>query len=117
MGCELTQQLVVTQNNLFCIPEPVGERRLCQLEGGRGQAEVAGAAEPAVPPERQGALGHHHHHLIAGERGAVTSVQGSTKRWSPGLVNFVAALAYHFCLALHAAFTQPGDSFLAKHRI
>ena len=37
-------------------------------------------------------------------------VQGSTKRRAPGLANFILALAYHFCLALHAAFTQPGDS-------
>ena len=35
------------------------------------------------------------------------------KRWSPGLVNFVIALAYHFCLALPAAFMQPGDHLLA----
>ena len=33
-------------------------------------------------------------------------VQGSTKRWSPGLVNFVSSLAYHFCLNLLAAFMQ-----------
>ena len=26
-------------------------------------------------------------------------VQGSAKRGCPGLVNFVAAVAYHFCLA------------------
>ena len=38
------------------------------------------------------------------------SLQCSTKRQSPGLVNFVAALAYHFCLDLPAAFTQPGGS-------
>ena len=31
-----------------------------------------------------------------------------------GLVNFVPAVAYHFCLALPAAFTQPGDHFLAE---
>ena len=36
------------------------------------------------------------------------SVQGSAKRRSPGLVNFVAAVDYHFCLALPAAFTQSG---------
>ena len=28
-------------------------------------------------------------------------------------MNFVAALAYHFCLALPAAFTQPGYHLLA----
>ena len=39
------------------------------------------------------------------------SLQGSAKRWSPGLVNYVAALAYHSYLALRAAFTQPGPIF------
>ena len=43
-----------------------------------------------------------------------TLIQGPAKRLSPGLVNFVPALAYHFCLALPATFTQPGDHFLAK---
>ena len=33
---------------------------------------------------------------------------------APGLVNSIAAVAYHFCLALPAAFTQPGDHLLAK---
>ena len=48
-----------------------------------------------------------------GERRAlIQPVQGSTKRRSPGLVNFVAALAYRFCLALPVAFTQPGDQLL-----
>ena len=37
-------------------------------------------------------------------------VQGSAKRLWPGLVRFVSALAYHFCLA----FTQPGDHLLAE---
>ena len=32
----------------------------------------------------------------------------------PGLVNFVPAVAYHFCLALPAAFTQPGAQLLAE---
>ena len=39
-------------------------------------------------------------------------VLGSAKRRSPGLVNFVNALAYHSCLALSAAFTQPGVHLL-----
>ena len=30
------------------------------------------------------------------------------------MVNFVAALVYHLCLALPAAFTQPGAHLLAK---
>ena len=36
------------------------------------------------------------------------------KSWALGLVNFVLAIAYHFCLALPAAFTPPGDHLLAK---
>ena len=40
-------------------------------------------------------------------------VQSSAKRLWPGLVNFVSALAYHSCLSLPAAFTQPGRSLLA----
>ena len=32
----------------------------------------------------------------------------------PGLVNFVPAVAYHFCLALPAAFTQPRVRLLAE---
>ena len=35
-------------------------------------------------------------------------------RRAPGLVNFVAAVAYYFCLALPAAFMQPGTHLLAK---
>ena len=30
------------------------------------------------------------------------------------MVNFVTAVAYHFCLALPAAFTQPGNHLLAE---
>ena len=36
------------------------------------------------------------------------SVQGSPKECFPGLVNFVTAVAYHFCLNLPRAFSQPG---------
>ena len=39
-------------------------------------------------------------------------VQGFTIRPLPGLVNFVPAIAYHFCLNLHAAFSQPGNSLI-----
>ena len=42
-----------------------------------------------------------------------TTVQRSAKRGSSGLVNFIAAVAYHFCLALPTEFTQPGDQLLA----
>ena len=38
---------------------------------------------------------------------------GLGKKPFPGLVNFVAAVAYHFCLSLPAAFTQPGVNLLA----
>ena len=41
-------------------------------------------------------------------------VQSSAKRWFQGLVNFVSARAYHFCLALPAEFTQPGNHLLAE---
>ena len=44
----------------------------------------------------------------------IQNVQGYTKRWSQGLVNFVSALAYHFYLALPAEFTQPGNHLLAE---
>ena len=44
----------------------------------------------------------------------VPVVQGSSKRRSPGLMNFVPAVAYHPCLILPAAFTQPGDHLLAE---
>ena len=30
------------------------------------------------------------------------------------MVNFVLVVAYHFCLSLTAAFTQPGDHLLAE---
>ena len=43
-----------------------------------------------------------------------SNIQGSAKRRSPGLVNIVAAVAHHFCLALPAAFTQPGLHLLAE---
>ena len=43
-----------------------------------------------------------------------TQIQGSTNRRAPGLVNFVPALAYHFCLNLSAAFTQPGARLLVE---
>ena len=38
-------------------------------------------------------------------------LQGSTNRRAPGLVNFVPALAYHFCLNLPAAFTNLGPDY------
>ena len=44
----------------------------------------------------------------------VDLAQGSAKRQSPGLVIVVPALAYHFCPALLAGFTQPGTHLFAK---
>ena len=41
------------------------------------------------------------------------SVQRSAEVGAPGLVNFITAVAYHFCPSLPAAFTQPGTSTLA----
>ena len=51
----------------------------------------------------------------------VVSLQRQAKLDDVGLVNFVPALAYHFCLNLPAAFTQPGashfsPSLYARHR-
>ena len=40
-------------------------------------------------------------------------VQRSDKVDAPGLVNFITAVAYHFCPNLPAAFTQPRASTLA----
>ena len=45
---------------------------------------------------------------------ATMYVQGSTNRRAPGLVNFVPALAHHFCLNLPSAFTQPGACLLVE---
>ena len=42
------------------------------------------------------------------------NLQGSAYRLSRGVVNFVAAVAYHFCLALPAPFAQPGDLLIAE---
>ena len=41
-------------------------------------------------------------------------LQGSAKRHSPGLVNSVHAIAFNFCLAMPAAFTQPKDHLVAE---
>ena len=39
------------------------------------------------------------------------ALQSLAKRLATGLVNFDPAVAYHFCLALPTAFTQPGTPF------
>ena len=43
----------------------------------------------------------------------VSYVEGLTIRPFPGLENFVPAVAYHFCLNLPAAFSQPGNGLIA----
>ena len=40
-------------------------------------------------------------------------LQGSAKVGAPGLVNFITAVAYHFCPSLPEEFTQPGASTFA----
>ena len=42
-----------------------------------------------------------------------TDIQGSANPRTPGLVNFVTAVAYHFCLSLPKTFSQPGVRGLA----
>ena len=54
---------------------------------------------------------------ICAEETSEAHAAGSTGlgQWrSPGLVNYVPALAYHICLALPSAFTQPGVRHLAE---
>ena len=41
-------------------------------------------------------------------------LQGITIRQFPSLVNFVAAVAYHFCLNLPATFSQPENGLIVK---
>ena len=40
-------------------------------------------------------------------------IQGSANPQTPGLVNFVPDVAYHFCLNLPETFSQPGVRQLA----
>ena len=47
-----------------------------------------------------------------GNRAFTVSSQGISIRPFPGLVNFVPAVAYLFCLNLPAAFSQPGNGLL-----
>ena len=43
-----------------------------------------------------------------------SKIQCLPKRRSPGLVNFVPAVAYYFCLNLPERVLQPGDPFLVQ---
>ena len=47
-------------------------------------------------------------------RQTAAAAQSSAKRQALGLVNFDPPVAHHFCLALPAAFTQPGANLLAE---
>ena len=77
-------------------------------------------SDPLVEPQVLGAprsgvslaTKHHGRHIVRAESQAF--VQGSAKRRSPGLVNLVPAVAYLICLALAAAFTQPGAHLLSE---
>ena len=53
----------------------------------------------ARPPPSVDALLRDHAHMTSR-----LGIQGLAKRWAPSLVNFVAAVAYHFGLALSVAF-------------
>ena len=44
----------------------------------------------------------------------VIDIQISAEVRAPGLVNFITAVAYHFCQSLPEAFTQPGVSTSAE---
>ena len=48
------------------------------------------------------------------ETSSCSLLQGSVERWAPGWVNFVPAVAYHFCLNLPTAFTQPEVRLLSE---
>ena len=52
-------------------------------------------------------------HLQVRDGSTFTVQDARFKECAPGLVNFVPAVACHFCLALLAAFTQPGARILA----
>ena len=56
-------------------------------------------------------------HVFLNYLGRFDILQGSALRLRPGLVNFVPALASHFCLNLPAEFTQPGLSPFSLHLI
>ena len=49
-----------------------------------------------------------------GRADLLLTVQGSTSGRTLGFVSFVLARAYHFCLNLTAAFTQPGACLLVE---
>ena len=115
----------------------VSERGAAAADGAAG-AEVAAAAEAALAEAAargaaqaaeavEDAQRHHPHHGQHDQREtarrssrnrswmqSMKVVQGSAKRHAQGLVNFISAVAFHFCLALPAVFTQPRAHLLAE---
>ena len=88
--------------------------------GRRGGESLLGAGEDAVvePGRRRGGA------VLRLERRRVRYLcmiwhdvlaQGETKEWDPVLVNFVPAVAYHFCLKLNLTekFSQPRVNFFS----
>ena len=79
------------------------------LGGGGGGGKVRGRVSDAEGMRRSEWRGE-------GRKGRVAycirALQGSTIRLLPGLMNFVSAVAYHFCLNLPAAFSLPGNSLI-----
>ena len=59
-----------------------------------------------------------HFHYVAYQlsppRTIINSIMGLAKRLWTGLVNFVPAVAYHFCLNFCGQFSQPENDFLAQ---
>ena len=58
-------------------------------------------------------LGASRYNAYCTERGSKKSIQKSAEAVTPGLLNFITTVDYHFCPSLPAAFTQPGAPTLA----
>ena len=65
-----------------------------------------GTSASATPPARTASRGS----VIAGNK----KMPGRAKNWSPGLVNYVVAVAYHFCLNWPEKLSQHGNGFLGQ---
>ena len=100
--------IVLEQNGIITAParrSSLSTRRVRSRRTSRGGGTAAAAAAharadalsetAAAPPWKR----------IASRE---TCLQDSAKRRSPGLVNLIPAVAFHSCLNLPAAFTQPG---------
>ena len=74
-----------------------------------GGLQVGGGRSHSLPPVPR----RHYVKKMVGTR-QTENGQGPAKRRFPSLVNFVFSIAYHFNLALPAAFTQPGNNHLAE---